>query len=47
MDSYKAAAGSTDPLGRTDHILQEYPHELLPPELFKLDRVRNYLLPNG
>jgi beta-1,4-mannosyl-glycoprotein beta-1,4-N-acetylglucosaminyltransferase len=45
LDNYKAQAGGTDPLGRTDHILEPYPHELLPPELFKLDRVRNYLLP--
>lgn len=45
LDNYKARAGGTDPLGRTDHILEPYPHELLPPELFKLDRVRNYLLP--
>ncbi len=47
LDSYKALPGSTDPLGRKDHILQAYPHDLLPPELFKLDRVRNYLLPDG
>lgn len=47
MDKYKAEAGSTDPLGRTDHILVDYPHELLPPELFKIDRVKNYLLPDG
>jgi beta-1,4-mannosyl-glycoprotein beta-1,4-N-acetylglucosaminyltransferase len=47
LDAYKAQAGGTDPLGRTDHILEPYPHELLPPELFKLDRVRQYLLPNG
>ena len=45
LETYKAQAGGTDPLGRTDHILEPYPHELLPPELFKLDRVRNYLLP--
>lgn len=45
LENYKAQAGGTDPLGRTDHILEPYPHELLPPELFKLDRVRNYLLP--
>lgn len=45
LDQYQATVGGTDPLGRTDHILEPYPHELLPPELFKLDRVRNYLLP--
>ncbi len=46
LDNYKAKVGSTDPLGRCDHILEQYPHELLPPELFKLERVRQYLLPN-
>lgn len=47
LDTYKAKAGGTDPLGRSDHILEPYPHELLPPELFKLKRVRSYLLPDG
>jgi len=46
LENYKAQAGSTDPLGRSDHILEPYPHELLPSELFKLDRVRQYLLPD-
>jgi beta-1,4-mannosyl-glycoprotein beta-1,4-N-acetylglucosaminyltransferase len=45
MDSYKAVPGATDPLGRHDHILEEYPHELLPEELFRLDRVKKFLLP--
>lgn len=45
IDSYRAQAGATDPLGRTDHILEPYPHELLPEKLFKLERVKNYLLP--
>jgi beta-1,4-mannosyl-glycoprotein beta-1,4-N-acetylglucosaminyltransferase len=47
LDAYEAHAGGTDPLGRKDHVLVPYPHELLPPELFKLDGVRNYLLPHG
>lgn len=46
LDNYKAKAGATDPLGRCDHILEPYSHDLLPPELFKLERVREYLLPN-
>jgi len=45
MESYKAQVGGVDPLGRTDHILHRYPHELLPAEIFKLKRVFNYLLP--
>lgn len=45
IDSYRAKAGATDPLGRTDHILEPYPHELLPEKLFKLERVKQYLLP--
>jgi hypothetical protein len=47
MDKYKAEAGATDPLGRTDHILVDYPHEFLPPELFRIDRVRSFLLPTS
>lgn len=46
LETYKAKEGGTDPLGRGDHILKPYSPELLPPELFKLDRVRQYLLPN-
>jgi len=45
LESYVAVEGATDPLGRTDHILVSYPHELLPAELFKLERVKKYLLP--
>jgi hypothetical protein len=45
LDAYVPSAGSTDPLGRTDHVLVPYPHELLPAELFKLERVKRYLLP--
>lgn len=46
LDAYKPTAGGNDPLGRTDHVLIDYPHELLPPELFKIERVKNYLLPD-
>jgi hypothetical protein len=45
LDSYKASAGGTDPLGRGDHVLVPYPHDLLPEKLFKLERVKQYLLP--
>ena len=47
LDNYKAQAGGTDPLGRKDHLLTSYPHDLLPPELFKLERVKEYLLPDS
>jgi hypothetical protein len=47
LDKYKATAGGTDPLGRKDHLLTAYPHDLLPPELFKLERVKEYLLPDS
>lgn len=47
MADYKPDVGSTDPLGRTDHILDYYPPELLPSEVFKLDRVKAHLLPDG
>jgi len=45
MDAYKAKAGGLDPLGRTDHILHNYPWELLPSEIFELERVRKFMLP--
>jgi len=45
LDAYKASEGGTDPLGRGDHVLVSYPHELLPEALFNLERVRKYLLP--
>lgn len=45
LDSYKPIVGGTDPLGRKDHILTYYPHDLLPKELFELDRVKSFLLP--
>lgn len=47
MNNYVPNEGSTDPLGRSDHILHYYPPELLPDEVFKLNRVKNYLLPHG
>jgi beta-1,4-mannosyl-glycoprotein beta-1,4-N-acetylglucosaminyltransferase len=47
LDDYKAVAGGTDPLGRCDHVLELYPHELLPEEVFKLERVKEYLLPDN
>jgi len=39
--------GNTDMLGREDHILTLYPIKDLPKELFKIERVKKYLLPDG
>ena len=47
MDNYEAKEGATDPLGRVDHRLKKYSHELLPEKLFKLERVKRFLLPDG
>lgn len=46
LENYTASIDSTDPLGREDHILKEYPKYLLPSKIFELERVRNFLLPN-
>lgn len=45
MDSYIPKENSTDPLGRKNHILKNYPKELLPQKIFELDRVKKFLLP--
>lgn len=46
MENYKAEEGATDPLGRKDHILKPYQRELLPEKLFKIERVKEFLLPD-
>lgn len=45
LENYLPKENSTDPLGRSDHILKKYPKELLPSKIFELDRVHNFLLP--
>ena len=45
--SFVPQEGSTDMLGRKDHLLTRYPIEDLPEEAVKLDRVKSYLLPDG
>lgn len=45
VENYSPSVNSTDPLGRTDHILKDYPLHLLPQKIFELERVRNFLLP--
>lgn len=44
-DHYSASVNSTDPIGRTDHILKSYDRDLLPQKIFELERVKNFLLP--
>lgn len=45
MESYIPSDGSTDPLGRPNHILKSYPISELPAKIFELPRVRDFLLP--
>lgn len=44
LENYFPQENSTDPLGRTDHILKKYPISLLPSKIFELERVKNFLL---
>lgn len=45
--TFKPTVGSTDMLGREDHLLTGYKTEDLPEEAVKLERVKKYLLPDG
>jgi hypothetical protein len=45
IDSYVPKEGSCDPLGR-DNALQKYPIELLPKEIFEMDFIKEFLLPD-
>lgn len=44
-ERFNAELGSPDMLGREDHLITEYPQDKLPATLFKLERVKSYLLP--
>jgi beta-1,4-mannosyl-glycoprotein beta-1,4-N-acetylglucosaminyltransferase len=44
---YAPEVGATDPIGRTDHILEYYPPELLPTEAFTIKRARKFLFSDG
>jgi hypothetical protein len=46
VENYSPEVNSTDPLGRKDHILKKYDINLLPPKLFELENVRNFILPS-
>jgi len=43
LDQYQPDVGSTDPYGRPENILQNYPIELLPDLIFHLPRVKDFL----
>jgi hypothetical protein len=43
LDSYKPEVGSTDPYGRSNHLLQPYPVDKLPKKIFELPRVEDFL----
>ncbi len=44
---FEPIEGTTDMLGRRDHLLTSFSIEDLPPEAVKLERVKSYLLPYG
>jgi hypothetical protein len=46
LEVYKPAINSTDCLGRTDHMMSEYPIKNLPKKIFELENVKNFLLPS-
>jgi hypothetical protein len=45
IGSHEVKVGSTDPLGRNNHIMQAYDTSLLPKLVFDLPRVKEFLLP--
>lgn len=46
QENYKPVAGGSDPLGRDQHWLKEYPMDELPQIIFQLENVRKFLLPD-
>lgn len=46
-ENFVPEEGNTDMLGREDHLITSYPLDKLPPHALKIERVRNYLLPDG
>lgn len=45
IENYEPGEGKKDMLGRSDHILTKYDRDLLPPEVFRLKLVRDFLFP--
>jgi hypothetical protein len=43
QENYEAKENSLDPLGREDHILKNYPINLLPSKIFELENVYEFL----
>lgn len=46
-DDFVPEEGNTDMLGREDHLITSYPVSKLPEAALRIERVRNYLLPDG
>lgn len=46
-EDFEPEEGHTDMLGREDHLLTSYPVENLPVGVLKMERVRQFLLPDG
>ena len=46
-DEFKPEEGKTDMLGRQDHLITSYPVDKLPEAALRIERVKNYLLPDG
>ena len=46
-DEFKPEEGNTDMLGRQDHLITSYPLDKLPEAALRIERVRQYLLPDG
>lgn len=45
LNNYRPTDGTTDPLGRNDHILKSYPVEKLPQLIFENPNLKEFLLP--
>jgi len=46
-NEFDPEVGKTDMLGRQDHLITSYPVDKLPEAALRIERVRQYLLPDG
>ena len=46
-NEFDPEVGNTDMLGRQDHLITSYPVDKLPEAALRIERVKNYLLPDG